>query len=59
MYLNNKSLNRLQKLSDKREQELIEYTEGGLKVPRFVREYIVEDVKHANKLKEKIINYIN
>lgn len=50
-----RELNRLQKLSDKREQELVEYTGGGLKVPRFVREYIVEDVKRANKLKEKIM----
>lgn len=50
-----RELNRLQKLSDKREQELVEYTEGGVKVPRFVREYIAEDVEHANKLKERIM----
>lgn len=50
-----RELNRLQKLSDKKQQELVEYTEGGAKVPRFVREYIAEDVERANKLKERIM----
>lgn len=50
-----KELNRLQKLGDKRQQELVEYTQGGIKIPRFVRDYIVEDIKTANKLKEKIM----
>lgn len=50
-----RELNRLQKLSYKNQQEFVEYTEDGVKVPRFVREYIVEDVERANKLKEKIM----
>lgn len=50
-----RELNRLQKLSDKKQQELVDYTEGGVKVPRFVREYIAKDVERANKLKERIM----